>query len=378
MHYRYHIQFVMALIMLNYPVFSAQHVKRDLMETRIRSQYHGNIETREQHTNMLPDEMEELRGEKYFSQIGTTTGLLSSPRTNPDIIWSRAEAYAPNNTIRTIVDVYEGWDGTQWVNFNRYTTTYDVHGNQTESLSEDWDGTQWVINYRYTSTYDVHGNQTESLSEDWDGTQWVINSRYTSTYDVNGNRTEYLLETWDGAQWVANTRHMYTYDMNGNPTESLLETWDGTQWIARFRYMYTYDMCGNKTKSVVEDWDGAQWVIEKRHTYEYTWYVSTATVPSNIRMIPEKYDLLPAYPNPFNPETTIQCNLPAAGNTSVIIYDLSGREVYRLVDGYKDSGQYKIRWCAIDASGQQLPSGVYIARLATPEYSKSIKMVLLK
>ncbi|MEE9161919.1 MAG: T9SS type A sorting domain-containing protein [Candidatus Neomarinimicrobiota bacterium] len=57
------------------------------------------------------------------------------------------------------------------------------------------------------------------------------------------------------------------------------------------------------------------------------------------------------YPNPFNPAATLRYDLPEAADVRLTVYDLRGREV---------------------------PSGLYIARLATPEYTKSIKMVLLK
>ncbi|MFB0516681.1 MAG: FlgD immunoglobulin-like domain containing protein [Candidatus Neomarinimicrobiota bacterium] len=84
------------------------------------------------------------------------------------------------------------------------------------------------------------------------------------------------------------------------------------------------------------------------------------------------------YPNPFNPETTIQFELPAASNVSVMVYDLAGREVIRLVDGYMEPGYHQTQWNGRNASGQNFPSGIYIARLVTPEYTRSIKMLLLK
>jgi len=85
-----------------------------------------------------------------------------------------------------------------------------------------------------------------------------------------------------------------------------------------------------------------------------------------------------SYPNPFNPVSTIRYDLPQASDVSLVIYDFLGREVVRLVDGNTASGFHQVRWDGRDASGRQIPSGIYIARLVTPEYSESIKMVLLK
>ncbi len=64
------------------------------------------------------------------------------------------------------------------------------------------------------------------------------------------------------------------------------------------------------------------------------------------------------YPNPFNPATTILYSLPAPGQTAVMIYDVIGRKVARLVDGYKNQGVHKILF---DASF--LPGGVYFVQL---------------
>jgi hypothetical protein len=93
---------------------------------------------------------------------------------------------------------------------------------------------------------------------------------------------------------------------------------------------------------------------------------------------PVEFALHPAYPNPFNPATTIRYDLPRASEVSLIVYDLLGREVTRLVAGYLEPGYRQVQWDGCHQIGRSLPSGIYIARLMTLEYTKSIKMVLLK
>jgi hypothetical protein len=93
---------------------------------------------------------------------------------------------------------------------------------------------------------------------------------------------------------------------------------------------------------------------------------------------PQQYRLYPAYPNPFNPVTTIRYDLPHASEVSLVIYDLLGREVARLMDDYQEPGYHEVQWNGRSQSDRSLPSGIYIARLITPGYYKSIKMVLLK
>ncbi|MCH8023252.1 MAG: T9SS type A sorting domain-containing protein [Candidatus Marinimicrobia bacterium] len=97
-----------------------------------------------------------------------------------------------------------------------------------------------------------------------------------------------------------------------------------------------------------------------------------------VQFTPAKYQLYSGHPNPFNASTTIGFDLPAAADITLIVYDLTGREVARLAGGDYQAGYHQVVWDGSNASGGPLPSGIYIARLTTPGYSKSIKMLLLK
>ncbi|MCH8950745.1 MAG: T9SS type A sorting domain-containing protein [Proteobacteria bacterium] len=94
--------------------------------------------------------------------------------------------------------------------------------------------------------------------------------------------------------------------------------------------------------------------------------------------IPKTYALHQNYPNPFNPVTLIRFDLPEATDLELVIYDLRGRSVVSLSKGWISAGYHRIIWDGRDKTGLGVPSGVYIARLVTPIYTKSIKMVLLK
>jgi hypothetical protein len=94
--------------------------------------------------------------------------------------------------------------------------------------------------------------------------------------------------------------------------------------------------------------------------------------------IPEEFALSQNYPNPFNPSTAIRFDLPIATDVHLVIYNLLGREVVRLVDNRMEPAYHQVIWNGRDAQGRDVPTGIYIARLVTPEFSKSIKMVLLK
>ena len=79
------------------------------------------------------------------------------------------------------------------------------------------------------------------------------------------------------------------------------------------------------------------------------------------------------YPNPFNPTTTLSFSLPAASYMTLTVYDVNGREVALLTDGFRAAGLHEVTF---DASN--LSSGIYIYRLSAGDFSAIGKMVLMK
>jgi uncharacterized repeat protein (TIGR01451 family) len=85
------------------------------------------------------------------------------------------------------------------------------------------------------------------------------------------------------------------------------------------------------------------------------------------------FKLSPPSPNPFNPTTTLNFALPSEGFVQLSVYDISGRHITELVDGWRNAGDHQVTF---DASG--LVSGVYIYRLITQNHSAVGKMILTK
>ncbi|MEW6512268.1 MAG: T9SS type A sorting domain-containing protein [Bacteroidota bacterium] len=95
--------------------------------------------------------------------------------------------------------------------------------------------------------------------------------------------------------------------------------------------------------------------------------------------IPGSFDLSQNYPNPFNPSTRITVALPHEEEVRLIVYDVLGREVTRLMDGVYAGGRYEVTWKGRDDLGFLSPSGVYIYRLqAGTSFTGTRKMLLLK
>ena len=108
-------------------------------------------------------------------------------------------------------------------------------------------------------------------------------------------------------------------------------------------------------------------------------------IDNNVDEIPTEYKLMQNYPNPFNPTTVIGYQLPIAGHVSLIVYDILGRQISKLVDEYKQPGNYKIAFNGQQTTNnRQLTSGIYFARLnvqpvnGSNQFDSVIKMLLVK
>lgn len=112
-------------------------------------------------------------------------------------------------------------------------------------------------------------------------------------------------------------------------------------------------------------------------------FTATATAPVSVEhdpsAIPTDYQLFDAYPNPFNPSTTIRFGLPERSTVKLRLYNTLGTLVDELMEGERDAGQYSFRWAPRNTA-----SGVYLIRLeaqsstSTRRYTSSRKVILLK
>ena len=95
---------------------------------------------------------------------------------------------------------------------------------------------------------------------------------------------------------------------------------------------------------------------------------------------PREYALHPNFPNPFNSECQIAYQLPAAGDVSLIVYNLIGQRVRVLAEGNRQAGYYQVTWDGRDDSEREVSSGVYCIRLVADDgkFTAVGKMVLLK
>ena len=100
--------------------------------------------------------------------------------------------------------------------------------------------------------------------------------------------------------------------------------------------------------------------------------VGTVDVEDETEM-PSAFNLFQNHPNPFNPVTKIKYSTPQSLFVSLKVYDLLGNEVAVLVNKEQNAGEYEVVF-----DGNNLSSGVYFYRFDTPEFQKTLSMVLIK
>jgi hypothetical protein len=96
------------------------------------------------------------------------------------------------------------------------------------------------------------------------------------------------------------------------------------------------------------------------------------------RSIPTDFALFQAYPNPFNPTTTIGYQLPRSAQVTLVVYNSLGQIVQTLVNSQVEAGYHEVTWNGRNSAGKDMPSGVYMFRLESGSYQQVNKMMLMK
>ncbi len=134
-----------------------------------------------------------------------------------------------------------------------------------------------------------------------------------------------------------------------------------------------------QTDPTLTDWrqptDSALADTLNRWFNRQNWVIGIQNISTEV---PERYELRQNYPNPFNPSTMIEFAIPRSENVSIKIYDITGREVYNLLNMDMKSGTYKVDWLGINNIGDDVSSGVYFYRIIAGDYVQAKKMILVR
>ena len=119
-------------------------------------------------------------------------------------------------------------------------------------------------------------------------------------------------------------------------------------------------------------------VADEENYLEQVWNVNVPVHNDNSAVTPLITGIVSNYPNPFNPDTTIQYSLKKAGNVSINIYDLAGKLVKSLYSGYKPLGTHTESWNGLNSRNQVVASGVYYVRMQSEGNCDIRKIMLMK
>lgn len=136
--------------------------------------------------------------------------------------------------------------------------------------------------------------------------------------------------------------------------------------------IYDYTFVTNDGSMGVHNTKYAVSILQKALGY-YPTYVNKTDGKA-----PSSYELGQNFPNPFNPTTTISFSVPKQEYVVLVIYDMLGKEVNRLVDGQMSAGTFRTTWNGDTKNGQKVSSGVYFYRLQAGAFNAVKKMLLLK
>jgi len=143
---------------------------------------------------------------------------------------------------------------------------------------------------------------------------------------------------------------------------------------------------GYGTTTDQQQYDYTDTQIAMKQTYDYrlrqvdfdgseefsdVFRVNTMATPMTTR-------LLPNYPNPFNPSTSVVAELAQDGIMSVEIYDMLGRRIRTLAEGHHTAGAHVFEWDGMDENGVAVQSGIYFSRLSTADYTETRQMQMTK
>jgi len=286
--------------------------------------------------------------------------------------------YNVNNLlIQELYQLWEYWGHSGWWDYSRFFYTYDENNNLIEKLYQQRMGFTWVDWSKFTYIYDWNNNLVEDLIESFiNDSCWVNCRKNFYSYDPNNNLIEKLSQQWKDSIWTDSSKTLNTYNGNNNLIEQFYKVWDGSDWVNYSKGSYTYDGNNNQIEALNQAWNDSSWVNVDRNIYSY--------IVSDIEQFEGKvitYGLSNNYPNPFNPSTKINYQIPELSFIIIKVFDILGNEIETLVDEEKPAGIYELTWNAAN-----LPSGVYFYQLKAVDPStgsgqafiQTRKMILLK
>jgi len=171
------------------------------------------------------------------------------------------------------------------------------------------------------------------------------------SYNANGAVAGFQLQV-AGEYEITSSALPEGWEMHYNDGTIVLFSMDGSSLESSTLFEYTGDM--SIESIIVSDIEGN-------------------AIPASSIIVPSKYALESAYPNPFNPVTTLNFSLPESQEVMLQVYNLQGRVIETLVNSNIEAGYHSVQWNADNYS-----SGMYFVKMVAGEYIDTQKLMLVK
>lgn len=261
-----------------------------------------------------------------------------------------------------------GWNGTSWTNFGNLDyigtgitakTSIAAYGDTIMSTYPHYDGSYYNLRYRVSYT---------------GGAAWTYGTIDAPTEYI-GIMNDITGRNGDGFGVI--------YQNEGPAAEGFYRhrTYRLTPWTSRVSFADSVTRY-NVRPAIERIESGVYGIIYVNYPHEFAYFDRTDWISGIDEETPDLDGkiarLLGNSPNPFNQNTTIRYLLSNTEKVTLKIYDISGKLIKTLVEDYRGTGEHSITWYGRDNNGNQVPSGIYFARLSVGDFAESKKMIFIK
>ena len=256
--------------------------------------------------------------------------------------WNRLAVLSNGDVWISGVDVWR-YDGETWTSL---TEEGGFSDNNVFSIAASAKGEVWFGTMNGVTRYDGETWTTFNKGED-------------GLPDGEGPFTAIAI-TPSGKVWISKP-------------PSGVSMYDGETWTS-----FTTDdgLADNRIMSLAVGPDNTVWIGNYGGLTHYIPDTETFVVETDI--LPEEIEIISNYPNPFNPETTIEFTLAKAGFVNLAVHNQAGQKVRELISENLTSGVHTVVWNGRDDTGMPVSSGVYITRIVMGEKVAAKSMMLVK
>lgn len=293
----------------------------------------------------------DLEGDgKFEILVGQDDGIFFAISNTGDTLWTKQLSAGSIRTAAAVLDFnHDGLLEIVITTLDGLITMLDFQGNELDG----WPNTLGIACYSSPVIADLDGDEIPEILVG-------SNSSELNAFHIDGSIVE-------------NFPIILSSPARGTPTvddinqDGDLEIIIGTD--------YDLSVINLKVPSVVD----STW-FTARGNYQRTGFLVNPIISSvdGETNIPYSLRLKQNYPNPFNPSTNIEFTIPMNSRVSLIIYDVLGQEVIRLVNSDLSMGSYSLQWNGQDASGRAMDTGIYFSKLSAAGGEKVMKMLLIK